>query len=603
MDDRVALIQQVKAANDIVDVVGSYISLRSAGPTFKGLCPFHEDHRPSFDVDPRRQRYKCWSCGKHGDVIAFVQEHLRMSFNEAVELLGKRVGISLEKKGDPQQSKSRAFMLDVVRWGAEQFQQLLLEDPAAEAARQYLAERRLQGETVQKFGLGYAPISGDWLVQQASKAGISTEWLEKVGLIARRQEGNGYYDRFRDRLMFPIRNVSGQTVGFGGRILPASPLAARAPKYYNSAETPLFTKSEVLYGLDQARHAASSAGYLAVVEGYTDVLMAHQLGVTQVIATMGTALNARHVRQLQRWTKRVVLVFDADAGGEAGVDRALEVFVSHQVDLKIATLPEGLDPCDLLVQQGDEPFRTALTNAADVLEFKLKHVLATGTAGGIEAQRKAVDEMLRVIALAPPMVGKDDAVKKELMVNIISRRLAIKEETIWARLRELRGNQRVSPTRERGTAGQQTSDEEPRTAPAAPLEIELLQVLLADPELVPMAADGGLVPAQLDHPGLRLLLEGLYRLQAEGQPPVLDLLRARIENARLMEKALEWQDIGRQHRDRRAWLEDILARFGERRALATKQELQNKLQAAGDHAQKLEVLRQLQNRSDRCAKG
>jgi DNA primase len=600
-DDRVTLIQQVKAANDIVDVVGSYISLRSAGPTFKGLCPFHEDHRPSFDVDPRRQRYKCWSCGKHGDVIAFVQEHLRMSFNEAVELLGKRVGISLEKKGDSQQTRNRAFMLDVVRWGAEQFQQLLLDDPAAEAARSYLAERRLEGETVQKFGLGYAPISGDWLVQKAAKASISTEWLEKVGLIARRQEGNGYYDRFRDRLMFPIRNASGQIVGFGGRILPSSPLAARAPKYYNSAETPLFTKSEVLYGLDQARHAAASAGYLAVVEGYTDVLMAHQLGVTQIVATMGTALNARHVRQLQRWTKRVVLVFDADAGGEAGVDRALEVFVSHQVDLKIATLPEGLDPCDLLVQQGAEPFRTALTNAADVLEFKLKHVLATGTAGGIEAQRKAVDEMLRVIALAPPMVGKDDAVKKELMVNSISRRLAIKEETIWARLRELRAGQR------KNDAGQRPSEsdepEEPRTAPAAPLEIKLLQVLLADPDLVPVAADGGLVPAQLDHPGLRLLLEGLYRLQAEGQPPVLDLLRARIDNARLMEKALEWQDVGRQHRDRRAWLEDILARFRQRRALPVKQELQNRLQAASNHAQAVELLRQLQNRSDECAKG
>jgi DNA primase len=599
-DDRVALIQQVKAANDIVDVVGSYISLRPVGPTFKGLCPFHEDHRPSFDVDPRRQRYRCWSCGKHGDVIAFVQEHLRMTFNEAVELLGKRVGISLEKKGDSQQTKSRAFMLDVVRWGAEQFQQLLLEDPAAEAARQYLAERRLNDETVQRFGLGYAPIAGDWLVQKAAKAGISTEWLEKVGLIARRQEGNGNYDRFRDRLMFPIRNVSGQVVGFGGRILPSSPLAARAPKYYNSAETPLFTKSEVIYGLDQARNAAASAGYLAVVEGYTDVLMAHQLGVTHVVATMGTALNARHVRQLQRWTKQVVLVFDADAGGETGVDRALEVFVSYQVDLKIATLPEGLDPCDFLVQQGAEPFQAALTNAVDVLEFKLNRVLATGTAGGIETQRKAIDEMLRVIALAPSMVGKDDAVKKELMVNIISKRLSIKEETIWARLRESRA---ISTRKQQEVENQTAAEDEKRTAPAAALEIELLQVLLADPDLVPVAAEGGLVPAQVDHPGLRLLLEGLYRLQAEGQPPVLDLLRARIDNPRLMEKALEWQDIGRKHRDRAAWLEDILARFRQRRALPVKQELHNRLQAASDHAQAVELLRQLQNRSDGCAKG
>jgi len=603
-DDRVALIQQIKAANDIVEVVGSYVSLRPAGPTFKGLCPFHEDHHPSFDVDPRRQRYKCWSCGKSGDVIAFVQERERVTFNEAVELLGRRVGISLEKKGDSQQSRSRALMLDVVRWGAEQFQQLLLDDPAAEAARLYLGERRLSGETVRRFGLGYAPLFGNWLVQRAAGAGMSTEWLEKVGLIIPRQEGNGYYDRFRDRLMFPIRNASGQIVGFGGRILPSSPLAARgAPKYYNSAETTLFSKSELLYGLDQARAAASAAGHLAVVEGYTDVLMAHQLGVPEVVATMGTALNARHVKQLQRWTKRVVLVFDADAGGDAGVDRALEVFVSHEVDLKIATLPAGLDPCDLLVQQGAEPFRTALTNAVDVLEFKLKRVLATGTAGGIEAQRKAVDEMLRVIALAPVLVGKDDAVKKELIVNIIAKRLALKEETIWARLRDLRASQRKSnrPSQRPGEAAER--DVEQRTAPAAPVEVELLQVLLADAALLQVAAEDGLVPAQIDHPGIRLLLEGLYRLLAEGQSPHLDLLRARIDNPRLMAKALEWQEIGRRHRDRAAWLKDILARFRQRRALPEKQELQNQLQAASDHTQAVELLRQLQERTGGCEKG
>src|SRR5205085_11532722 len=159
----------------------------------------------------------------------------------------------------------------------------------------------------------------------------------------------GWYDRFRDRILFPIRDVRGHTVGFGGRVLPSSPLAARAPKYYNSCDTPLFKKSEQLYGIDEARHAALKAGYLAVVEGYTDVLMAHQLGVPEVVATMGTALNARHVQQLRRHAPRVVLVFDADAGGETGVDRALEIFVGQDVALRIATLPAGLDPCDLLV--------------------------------------------------------------------------------------------------------------------------------------------------------------------------------------------------------------------------------------------------------------
>ncbi len=180
----------------------------------------------------------------------------------------------------------------------------------------------------------------------------------EVGLIAVREGNRGHYDRFRDRVMFPIKDVRGQAVGFGGRIMPTNPLAARGPKYYNSAETPLFHKSELLYGLDLARHAGS-AGYLAVVEGYTDVMMAHQCGVPQVVATMGTALNARHVAQLRRYVPKVVLVYDADAGGYTGVDRALEMFVSQDVELAVATLPEGLDPCDLLVRpDGIDTFQT-----------------------------------------------------------------------------------------------------------------------------------------------------------------------------------------------------------------------------------------------------
>jgi DNA primase len=601
VEDRVALIKQVKAANDIVEVVGTYVALRPVGPTFKGLCPFHEDHRPSFDVDPRRQRYRCWSCGKYGDVLTFVQEHERISFNEAMELLGRRAGISLEKRGDFQQSRSRALMLDVVRWGAEQFQHCLLDDTAAEAARQYLGERKLNGETVRRFGLGYAPSAGDWLVERAARAGMATEWLEKVGLIARRQEGNGYYDRFRERVMFPIRNVSGQTVGFGGRILPSSPLSARAPKYYNSTDTLLFSKSELLYGLDQARKAAATAGYVAVVEGYTDVLMAHQMGVAHVVATMGTALNARHVRQLKRCVPsgKVVLVFDADAGGDTGVDRALEVFVSHDLDLKIATLPPGLDPCDLLVQQGADGFQTVLTKAADVLEFKLIRMLSGEVDQGVEGQRRALDEMLRIIALAPPLPEKESAVKRELMVNRIAHRLGIQEGTAWTRLRDLQAARRHT---ERGPEPQTLPDAAPgeqRPAPAAPVEVELMQVLLADPALVKEAADSELAPAQVKHPGIRLLLEGLYRLQAEGQPPVLDLLRPRIENPRLIAKALEWQDIGRQHADRTTWLKNILARLHEQRSLPGKQELQNQLHAASDHQTALGLLRQLQNHGER----
>jgi DNA primase len=590
-DDRVALVKRVKEANDIVDVVGGYLALRPAGPTFKALCPFHDDSRPSFDVDPRRQRYRCWACGKYGDVISFVQEHERLDFREALELLARRAGISLEKLGGDRHAEGRAAMLEVMRWAAEQFQRCLLDSPEAETARLYLGERHLNQETIERFGVGYAQPSGHWLVRRASAAGLSAAVLEQVGLIARRSSGDGWYDRFRDRVMFPIRDVRGHTVGFGGRVLPSSPLSARGPKYYNSSETPLFHKSEQLYGLDEARHAAAKAGYLAVVEGYTDVLMAHQRGVPQVVATMGTALNARHVRQLRRYAPRVVLVFDADAGGETGVDRALEIFVGQDVELRVATLPEGLDPCDLLVRQGPEPFRAALTKAVDVLEFKLNRVLETEAVSGVEGKRRAVDAVLGVIALAPALPGQAGAVKQELIVTRIAQRLGLREETVWARLRELRAAKHA-PDRE----APRGSGAAPRSARADPLERELLTVLLADPGLVPAAA-AEVAPKEIRHPGLRLLLEGLCRLQAEGLRPELDGLRSRIENPALLTKALEMQEIGLMNRDRAKTLADLLAGFRRRRESSEKQELQHRLLAAGSDAEALDLLRRLQNRT------
>ncbi|HKI34422.1 MAG TPA: DNA primase [Gemmataceae bacterium] len=584
-----ALIRQVKEANDIVHVVGSYVALRPVGATWKGLCPFHDDHRPSFDVDPRRQRYRCWSCNKSGDVISFVQEHERITFPEALELLARRAGIPLENQGASPQAQGRALMLETIRWAAEQFQRCLLDDALAEQARQYLGERRLLGETVRRFGLGFAPPAGDWLVQRGRADGVGFDLLEEVGLLARRMQGNGHYCRFRDRVMFPIRDALGRTVGFGGRILPTSPELPRAPKYYNSAETPLFNKSEQLYGLDAAKAAAGKAGYLAVVEGYTDVLMAHQMGVSQVVATMGTALNARHVHKLRLFAPRVVLVFDADAGGDTGVDRALEIFAGQEVDLAVATLPDGLDPCDLLVTRGVDPFRQALETAADALDFKLRQVTADGAAEGVEGRRRAADAVLAIIALAPELAGQSGAMKRELMVTRIAQRLGLRETTVRARLDELR--------QRRQRAEEKRRDPEPagerRSPPPAPHERQLLEVLLADPGLVPAAlAEVGV--EEIAHLGLRQLLAGLYALQAEGEPPTLDLLRARLDNPRLAAAALEFQEIGRANPNRDATLRQLLAEFRRRRLQPVKQELQNQLNAVSDHAQAVELLRRLQ---------
>jgi DNA primase len=593
-DERVALVKQVKEANDIVDVVGSYLPLRPAGMTYKGLCPFHDDSRPSFDVDPRRQRFKCWSCGKYGDVLDFVQEHERISFPEALELLARRAGIKLNDEGASPENRRRALLLDVVRWAAEQFHQCLRNDAGAGAARAYLDERGLSDETVERFGLGFAPLQGDWLAKRANADGIALDLLVTVGLIKPARAGIGYYDWFRDRVMFPIRDARGQPVGFGGRILPTSPYKDRAGKYINSAETPLFSKSECLYGLDEARQAAAACGYLAVVEGYTDVLMAHQLGVPQVVATMGTALNGRHVRHLRRFAPRVVLVFDADAGGSTGVDRALDVFASHDLDLAIATLPQGMDPCDLLVQQGPEPFREALAGAADALEFKLNRVLAANAGAGVEGKRRAVDAVLGIIALAPEMPGQAGALRRELMVTRIAQRLALREEVVWARLDELRAQKKkrqndTAADEPEGRAGE-------RHGTAAQEERELLQVLLAEPALVPAAA-ARLAPERVRHPVVRELVEGLYRLHAAGEPPDLDQLRLQIDDPKLAEYLLQLQDVGRLHRDRADWLERILAFFRQRQVKTETQEIQNQLHAVGDHDQALALLRQLQSQT------
>jgi DNA primase len=582
-DDRV---KQVKEANDIVDVIGGYLALRQVGATYKGLCPFHDDNRPSFDVDRTRNRYRCWACGKFGDVISFVQEFEKVPFREALELLARRAGITLEDDGRASQGPGRAALIDVMRWAAKQFADCLLDSQEAEVARRYLGERGLRGDTVRRWGLGYAPDSWHWLLGLAEEDRVPLDLLQTVGLIGQRQGAEGYYDRFRDRVLFPIRDVRGQAVGFGGRVLPGTRAAEQGPKYYNSSDTPLFSKSEQLYGIDQARTAAEKVGYLAVVEGYTDVLMAHQCGICQVVATMGTALNERHVRQIRRFVPRVVLVFDADAGGDTGVDRALQLFASQDMELSIATLPAGLDPCDLLVKDGPEPFHRVLESAVDALEFKLTQEASRQDVTTVEGARHVIDGVLGVIALAPAMPGEAGAVKTQLMINRIARRLALKEETVWARLEELRRSRRETRPSRR--------DEPPRASAPAPLEErQLLEVLLAEPALV-MKARASLPIDEISHPGLRRLLAGLYELDESGRPATLDKLRSGLDGSPLLNKAFELQANGLEQPRRDEVCADLLIYFQVRREKSIKQRLHGQLQAATDHEAARELLRRLQ---------
>ena len=579
-------------------VIGGYLPLQQTGNghTYKGLCPFHNDHRPSFQVDSKYQNFRCWSCGKTGDVFTFIMEHERVSFVEARAMLARRANIPLEQ--NDAESMARMRQLEAIRWAAEQYQQCLIDLPVAEPARAYLGERKLLGETVRKFGLGFAPVAGDWLAERAEQSGLPIEVFEQVGLLGRSQSGRGWYDRFRDRIMFPIKNAQAQIVGFGGRILPNSTLLQRedryVPKYYNSAETPLFSKSDQLYGLDLARHAAASAGYLAIVEGYTDVMMAHQMGIAQVVATMGTALNARHVHQIRRYAQRVVLVFDADEGGNTGVDRALEIFASHNIELRVASLPDGLDPCDLLVKQGPEPFRKALTEAEDALDFRLNQLLEREAGNGVEGQRRVIDAVLSIIAAAPEGVEKSVQMKRELMISRIAHRLGIREATVWERLQELKKDQRHEPD-ERPAA--QPAANAKRSGPAPAHEVQFVQLLLANPDRVAAAMERVQVD-EISHSGLQQIVDGLYTLQKAGAAPELDELRIQMDHGPLLTTAMELMEIGRRSSaDVGLWFEQIVAEFESLRTRKARQQLKSQLTAASDHETELELLRKLQSQA------
>ncbi len=592
--DPAEITRAIKAACDIVAVVGSYLTLRPAGATFKGLCPFHDDTRPSLDVDPRRQRYRCWACGAHGDVFTFIQQMEKVDFLEARALLAARAGIRLDAER-PSPVNPRRRLLEVLQWAQARYHECLLDEPLAETARKYLGERSLTGATVRQFGLGYAPLHGDWLLQLARRDVVDLQDLAAVGLLFPKTETHDWLDRFRDRLLFPIRDVRGQVIAFGGRILPTSPLAPRAPKYYNSAESPLFSKSEVLFGLDLARQAAASSGYFIIVEGYTDVLMAHQCGFPQAVATMGTALTPAHIRLIRRFVPKVILLFDADAGGLTGVDRALELFLSHEIELSVAALPAGMDPCDVLVRsEGSETFQKVLNTAIDAFEFKLNQLIERYGTTTVEGRRRITDEILKVMAAVPEETFTSLRIKQELMLTRLAHRLGVRMESLWSRFGELRNQRKVSAgsaaPKETGTPRRQTpAKQDPRIH----AEKQLLEIVLAEPALFPEALQR-IQPEHLVQPRLRRIYTELASIYADGGVPDLDALRERlIDRPELYADACRLQWIGQQMSERPAWLQRLLCRLDELRVAAEREALRAQLLHA-DEQQAAAILQRLQ---------
>ena len=446
--------ERVREAIDIVDVIGSYIALRRQGKAMTGLCPWHDDGRPSLQVNPERQTYRCWVCDVGGDVFSFVMRMEKVEFREALEQLADRAGIELPRGRGGLPADDKATLRSVQAWAAERFRDCLRSAPEASAARDYLRSRGLSPATIDRFHIGFAPQAWDWLLRQSVAAGIGRDDLVKAGLVIERDDRSGHYDRFRGRVMFPIRDPQGRCVAFGGRVLPGD--RPDSAKYINSPETPLVSKSSMLYGLDTAREAMATSRRAIVVEGYTDCLAARQAGIDDVVAVLGTALGERHAKLLRRYADRIVLVLDGDDAGRRRANEVLEVLLAEPIDVRIARLPSGVDPCDLILEQGRDAFEALVAEACDPLDYRMDEVLAGLAAdAGDDAALASVESVLKALAAAAgrsSLVGSQARLREDQVLGRLARRFGLSRDVLRTRMLELRGN---APTAGAADAGDQ----------------------------------------------------------------------------------------------------------------------------------------------------
>jgi DNA primase len=428
-------VAAVNERTDIVKLVSGYLTLKKAGhDRFVGLCPFHTEKTPSFGVSPSKGLYHCFGCGKGGDAIGFLRDVEHLEFAEAVERLAKEAGVALRYEGDtPAERRIASKRQALVRANEAAFElyhRTLLEAKEGEEARRYLETRGIDREVAAEFEIGYAPAYPDFLLRRLVKS-LSAELLVEAGLALKDQEGN-VRDRFRRRITFPVHDLSGKAVGIGARILPGG--REDGPKYLNSPETPVYRKAEVLYNLQRAKASATRSGEVFLVEGYTDVIAMVRAGVTNTVATCGTALGEGHFRLASRFAQRMVLAFDSDDAGARAAERAFEFVERFPVQPVVLILPEGLDPADFVDQHGGETLRELAAGAVPLVEYMVRRTVGRHDLSTIEGQSAAV------AAAVPLLEQLGDPVRQSEYAHLLAELAGVSEGSVVLKLeRQLSG--------------------------------------------------------------------------------------------------------------------------------------------------------------------
>ncbi len=463
-------IQEIKSRANIVEVVGEYVRLKKSGQNYKGLCPFHSEKTPSFTVSPRKGIFHCFGCGRGGNVFSFLMDLKGLSFPEAVSLLGERVGVQVDRRMSEEDSTARS--LYQVNQEAVRLFTANLRSPRGKQALAYLKNRRFTRQAVERFSIGYAADQWDDLLKNLTGGGCDVSSLEQAGLVVKRKSGTGYYDRFRNRIIFPIRDSIGRFVGFGGRTLEQG---GDTPKYINTNENPLFHKGRNLYGLFSAEEHIRKKDLAFITEGYIDVIRMHQAGFANTVAPLGTALTGEQVDVLLRYTRNICLLFDPDEAGSKAALKSISLLHGRGVDPSVVRLPSGTDPGDFFDSYSPEDFQLLVEEARSGVAFLLHEV--AGSRKTYSAQEK-----IRILrALAEQYRNMGDPVLQEELLSGASSLLHLDRALVGREIERLQGTSSESLNRASAPVPE-------KKRKAVETELYLLLLILSNPELLPVAA-------------------------------------------------------------------------------------------------------------------
>ncbi|MCC6158278.1 MAG: DNA primase [Deltaproteobacteria bacterium] len=516
-------IEEIRRRADIVEVVGRVVPLRRAGRAQVGLCPFHQEKTPSFHVNPDRQIFKCFGCGKGGDVVKFVMEYHGVEFVEALRLLADQVGIQIQFEigGSEEPKGLREQLFAINDFAADWFRRCLTAEHEGVLARDYLHRRGIDPEMGRRFGLGFAPDSWDALSGALRSRGFTPERAADAGVLVKSEKGT-FYDRFRGRLMFPIRNTAGKVIAFSGRVLVGDDKA----KYINSSESRIFTKGQNFYGLDLATDGIRRAGRAILCEGNLDVIMLHQYGFSESLAALGTALTEDHVRRLLRSTNNVFLVFDADEAGQKAMERAMDLFATTDVEPRCVILSAGDDPDSFLRREGADAFAARVAAAPTMLEFVVNRAFAAQSSDATGRARA-------VNALVPALAKIHNAVMQSTWIRQVAERARVTEAAIRHEMRTLR---RPRPE----AAGASRPDA--REAPRADAEKGILKLMLIHPRFAYPFDEDRLIDL-FTRPDLKqlasLVVERCLESQDDREMRIAELVGS-LEDSELQDEIAGW---------------------------------------------------------------